>query len=93
MPEEVPPPAAVPRQLIAFALKRYREEADLTVRDAAERLGCKPSDIAHLESHSRLPDQATVESLFRLYGRAAEDVEPFMEQVRKAGTTTWKGSS
>lgn len=63
---------AVLRRRVAVALRRHRENAGLTQKEAAERTGIAAGRINHFETMRSLPPDAALVSLLELY-EAGED--------------------
>lgn len=65
---------AVLRRRVAVALRRHRENAGLTQKEAAKRTGIAAGRINHFETMRSLPPDAELVSLLELY-EAAEDTD------------------
>lgn len=66
------------KELIGAALRRWRNQRDLTQADVADAIGGSPSTVAHWESGRRQP------SLDDLFGDPGTDSEEFRKGVRWA---------
>lgn len=69
------------KRTIALSLKRWRQEAGRSQKEAAQRLGRTIQHISNLES-GRLPSAADLELLLGLYGKA--DRIDFMRELLSA---------
>lgn len=68
---------AVLRRRVAVALRRHRENAGLTQKEAATRTGIAAGRINHFETLRSLPPDAELVSLLELY-EAAEDTDELL---------------
>ncbi|WP_163511359.1 helix-turn-helix domain-containing protein [Fodinicola acaciae] len=82
------------KRLIAYELKRLREEAGRTRPEAAERLGKTSAQIGHIETMRNLPSPGDLELLLTWYGHP-EKVEFYRNMLRQAkrGRDWWIGLS
>jgi transcriptional regulator with XRE-family HTH domain len=81
---------ATSRRRLGAELKRFRDEAGLTLEQAAEALECSTSKISRLENGKGLPKQRDVRDLARLYGKQAEErLESLFHLVRQGARTGW----
>ncbi len=68
---------AVLRRRIAVALRRHRENAGLTQKEAAKRTGIAAGRINHFETLRSLPPDAELVKLLKLY-EASEDTDELL---------------
>lgn len=68
---------AVLRRRVAVALRRHRENAGLTQKEAAKRTGIAAGRINHFETLRSLPPDVELVSLLELY-EAAEDTDELL---------------
>lgn len=81
---------AVPRRRLGAELRRLRDEAGLTLDQAAESLECSTSKISRLETGKGLPKQRDVRDLVRLYGKQAEgSLERLLRLARDGARAGW----
>lgn len=81
---------AIPRRRLGAELRRLREDADLTLEDAALALECSASKISRLETGKGLPKQRDVRDLARLYGKPAEqELERLLRWAREGARAGW----
>lgn len=81
---------ATSRRRLGAELKRYRDEAGMTLEQAAEALECSTSKISRLENGKGLPKQRDVRDLVRLYGKRAESrLEHLLRLVRDGSRAGW----
>lgn len=99
MIESVIPPAlrngsaSLFARIIQLSMRKWRDEAGFTQKDAAKRLGRTVQHISNLET-KRLPGQSDLEVLIAFYGK--DDRIPFMCELLKAAnkkSNWWKGFS
>lgn len=83
-----PEPLARRRQLGA-ALRQYRLEAGMSVRDVAERLLSSPSKISRLETAQRNISLRDVRDLCDLYGVTGQRREQLMRLAEESRETAW----
>src|SRR5690349_6286227 len=84
-----PPPMAVTgvnmlRMELGNTLRELRNQANLTVAQAAEELDCHPSKISRLESGQRGANPRDVRDLVRLYGFPEAMQQELMTMAREA---------
>lgn len=81
---------ATSRRRLGAELKRFRDEAGLTLEQAAEALECSTSKISRLENGKGLPKQRDVRDLIRLYGKQAEgSLERLLRWARDGARAGW----
>jgi transcriptional regulator with XRE-family HTH domain len=81
---------AVPRRRLGAELRRLRDEAGLTLEQAAKALECSTSKISRLETGKGLPKQRDVRDLVRLYGKEAEaQLERLLRWAREGSKAGW----
>jgi transcriptional regulator with XRE-family HTH domain len=81
---------ATARRRLGAELKRYRDEAGLTLEQAAEALECSTSKISRLENGKGLPKQRDIRDLARLYGKEAEaSLEALFRLARQGARAGW----
>jgi len=71
------------RWYIALELARLRQEAGLTLKQVADRLGCSVSHVGHLEAGRNLPGRAELEVLLDFY-KLGERIPSFVELLGSA---------
>lgn len=62
-------------------LRRLREAANITVKQAAEELDCSASKISRIETGVTAPRRPEIDTLLRLYGNEALDVRDDLVQL------------
>lgn len=78
------------RRRLGAELKRFRDEAGMTLEQAAAALECSTSKISRLENGKGLPRQRDVRDLARLYGTNAEAcLERLLRLARDGATAGW----
>jgi transcriptional regulator with XRE-family HTH domain len=78
------------RRRLGAELRRLREDAGMTLEQAANALECSMSKISRLETGKGLPKQRDVRDLTRLYGKAAEGrLEPLLRLAREGARAGW----
>jgi transcriptional regulator with XRE-family HTH domain len=81
---------AVSRRRLGSELKRLRDEAGLTLEQAASALECSASKISRLETGKGLPKQRDVRDLARLYGKEAErSLERLLRLAKEGARAGW----
>lgn len=81
---------AVPRRRLGAALRRLREEAGLSLEQAAHALECSTSKISRLETGKGLPKQRDVRDLALLYGKDAErELDRLLRWAREGAQEGW----
>jgi transcriptional regulator with XRE-family HTH domain len=73
----VPTSVAVLRRRVTVALRRHRENAGLTPKEAAKRTGIAGGRINHFETMRSLPPDTELVKLLKLYA-AAEDTDELL---------------
>jgi uncharacterized protein DUF5753/helix-turn-helix protein len=85
--------AALFARIIQLSMRKWREEAGYTQKDAAKRLGRTVQHISNLET-KRLPGQSDMEVLLLFYGK--DERIPFMCELLRAArkkSNWWKAFS
>lgn len=78
------------RRRLGAELRRLRDEAGMTLEQAAEALECSVSKISRLETGKGLPKQRDVRDLTRLYGKDAEaGLERLLRMARDGSRAGW----
>jgi transcriptional regulator with XRE-family HTH domain len=77
------------RWLIGIELARYRNEARLSLTDAAARTGYSRAKIGHLETGRQQQDSAEIGLLLRHYGASQDDVNRLISLIGRADEASW----
>jgi transcriptional regulator with XRE-family HTH domain len=86
----IDPGPMVRRRQLGSALRRYRNAANLSVKEAAERLMCSPSKISRIETAHRNATPRDVRDLCNIYGITDEIVrKELMDLARESRERGW----
>jgi len=77
------------RWLIGIELARYRNEARLSLTDAAGRTGYSRAKIGHLETGRQQQDPEEITLLLDNYGIAQDDIERLVSLTERADDASW----
>jgi transcriptional regulator with XRE-family HTH domain len=85
----VPNTIPASRRLLGAALRRFRESAGLSLRDAAELLECDPSKISRMETGERGIRAKELRELLNDYGATPREQEILSVLARRPGEHGW----
>lgn len=74
---------------LALELRRLRERSDLTLREAASRVGWAPSKLSRIESANARPTDDDVAALLQLYGLDHDKYAAALELNRNSWKRGW----
>ncbi|QIZ34739.1 helix-turn-helix transcriptional regulator [Saccharopolyspora sp. ASAGF58] len=74
-------------------LREYREQAGLTVRAVAQRLGGHHSKYARIETGERAPSPEEVAAILATYGASEDERDRLAEMARDADRPDWLSTS
>jgi len=81
---------ATSRRRLGAELRRLRDEAGLTLEQAAATLECSTSKISRLETGKGLPRQRDIRDLLRLYGKEAQrSLDRLLMLARQGAKAGW----
>lgn len=84
-----PVPPSVRRQRVGAELKRLREDAGLSLRQAAERTKFSTSKISRIETAKGAIQGDDVYTLCKAYGVSLEVAEDLIERTRQSRHSAW----
>ncbi len=80
---------ATSRRRLGPELRRYRDQAELTIDAVAEKLNCSPSKISRIETGHTNPAPRDVLELLTVYGVFGKVVEELLQMARDARQKGW----
>src|ERR1700754_1699345 len=85
----VGPVGTMPRRQLGRRLRRLREDAGLTVEEAARQLETSSSKLSRIENAQQGVDVHWVKGMLDLYGLTLDRWEPYLDLCRHAAMRGW----
>jgi transcriptional regulator with XRE-family HTH domain len=79
----------VRRRRLSSELRRLREQAQLTIEDVAEKLGCSSSKISRIETGHTSVSPRDARAMLGLYGVEVDQLEALVQLAKEARKKGW----